>query len=70
MTPKEIIALSPTEALALHARGLGGDDVAVADYVRWATWKQIDKKKELSPAKKLKAFLAFSKCFTVVVSRG
>ena len=70
MTPKEIIALSPTDAIALHARGVGGDDVAVSDYVKWSTWRRISTTEGLSPAEKLKAFFAFVENTECAVSRG
>ena len=70
MTPKEIIALTPTDAVALHARGVGGDDGAVSDYVKWGAWRRINTTEGLSPAEKLKAFIAFIENTECVVSRG
>lgn len=70
MTPKEIIKLSSTDALALHARGVGGDDSALADYIKWSTWRFINKKDEFNDVQKLKAFLSFVSNFELVVDRG
>lgn len=70
MTPKEIMRMSPTDAIALHARGVGGDDLAVCDYVRWSTWRELNKVDGLTTVQRLKAFMAFVSNCEMVVGRG
>lgn len=67
LKPKQIVSMSPADALGLHALAVGGDDGSMTDYVRWCVWRGISKLQGVSTIGKIKAFLSFYK--TVEIKR-
>jgi len=58
MTPKQIMAISPDDRLALEARARSGDVDAIADWLRLAAWRTIAALKHLRPRQRVRSFVA------------
>lgn len=70
MKAHSIISMSPTDAISMRDRGVGGDDSAVSDYVKWCAWHRIKNISGFNNAQKIKAFVSFVRGTNIVVDRG
>jgi hypothetical protein len=68
VTPHAILKLSPSDALALRQRALGGDLSAMKDYVLYGLWRKIQTDRFTPKRKRPKAFRTLLKVFDVQVS--
>lgn len=69
MHPKEIIALSPANRLALSTRAKVGGDGDVRDYLLSCAWIAINKNRAISKRAKVAAFVELCRTTRVLVER-
>ncbi len=69
MQPKQIIALSPADRLALSTRARVGGDGDVRDYLLSCAWISIDKNRAMKKREKVAAFMELCRTTRVIVER-
>lgn len=69
MHPKEIIALSPADRLALATKARVGGDGDVRDYLLSCAWISINKNRAISKRAKVAAFVELCRSTRVIVER-
>ncbi len=68
MTPHAILKLTPSDALAVRQKAMGGDLSAMKDYVLYGLWRKIQSDRFIPAKKRPKAFRTLLKVFDVQVS--